>query len=86
MGREQTYRMAVDQWQLRGEKIKVGQCLCESLDIWRDQNREGGPRLVPWQPCSGCGHEIQLHNEYGECQHVDTSMRASETGLPEILR
>jgi hypothetical protein len=85
--RAQTYEMALDRWRERYDKIESGQCLCENLEIYRDHHQvPEGPRLVPWQPCPLCGHEVRLHSKFGECTHLDTSMRSPEKGLPEILR
>ena len=84
--RQQTYDMAAERWEERREKVALGQCLCENLEVYRSRSDSSGPQLVPWQLCSLCGHEIQLHDNYGECRYLNISMRPSETGLPENLR
>lgn len=66
--RQQTYDMAAERWEERKKKIARGQCLCESLAIWRSHN-DDGPKLVPWQACP-CGHKVQLHDLYGTCEAI----------------
>jgi len=91
--REQTYRLAVRDWNEQQERIRRGQCLCVNLDVYREWSAikagEPGTGLALDQPCLDCRHPLRRHDTWGVCEFikdVDTSMRPMEMDLPENLK
>lgn len=78
--REQTYRLAMERWRERQDKLARGQCLCENLFVYRV--RQAGAKV--FGTCE-CQHSFEGHDEWGECTHVDESMRPTESDPPENL-